>query len=186
VQKKADDEKKSHDFYKEISDKIEEYDKRENIYSVIIASPAFWKDYLLVKLPDAVRKKTVTATVSDVSESAINELMKRPELTKALENHRTANELREIDELLKCIKEDRAFYGIDDAKDKIFLGSAEKVIVSENFLKKMKEKESYSELDSLLMTAEDMNAKIIILTNEESCKKLDSLGGIAGTTRWKI
>jgi protein pelota len=186
VQKKADDKKNNYDFYEEICKKIEECEKRDTIHNIIIASPAFWKDYLLIKMSDELRKKTISATISDVSESAINELMKRPELTKTLTDNRTAQELREIDDLLKNIRDDKAFYGFEDSKNKIFLGTAEKVIVSENFLKKMKEKENYTEIDSLLMTAEDMNAKIIILTNSESCKKLDSLGGIAGITRWKI
>lgn len=186
VQKKANDKKNNNDFYMEIYEKMEECTKRENVSSIIIASPAFWKEYLFAKLPDDMKKKTISATISDVNESAISELMKRPELSKMLRDNRAAQELKEIDELLSAIREDRAFYGLDDSKDKIFLGTAEKIIISETFLKKMKEKENYNEIDSLLMTAEDMNANIIIITNEEACRKLDGLGGIAGKTRWKI
>jgi len=186
VQKKADDKKNNSDFYKEIYEKIEECTKRENVSSIIIASPAFWKEYLYAKFSDEQKKKTISATISDVSESAISELMRRPELSKMLKDNRAAQEMKEIDELLGAIRDDRAFYGLDDSKDKIFMGTAEKIIISETFLKKMKEKENYDEIDSLLMTAEDMNADIIILTNEEACRKLDGLGGIAGKTRWKI
>jgi len=59
VQKKADDEKKKSDFYKEIYDKITEYNKRENINNIILASPAFWKDYLLAKFSEELKKKTI-------------------------------------------------------------------------------------------------------------------------------
>jgi stalled ribosome rescue protein Dom34 len=93
--------------------------------------------------------------------------------------------MNEIENLLKAIREEKAFYGFDDAKEKITLGSAESVIVSETFLKEMKQKNKYQEIDSLLRIAEDMNAKIIILTDKEMMKKIDSLGGIAGVTRWK-
>ncbi|MFA6073506.1 MAG: mRNA surveillance protein pelota [Candidatus Woesearchaeota archaeon] len=186
IQKKADIDIKKTDFYKEIYTKIEEVEKRHIINNIIIASPAFWKEYLLAKFSDDLKKKTIVATISDVSDSAINELMKRPELSKALENQRTAQELNEIEDLLKSISNDKAFYGLVDTHNKIMLGATEKVYVSETFLKKMKEKEKYREIDSLLMTAENMNAKIIILTTDEPCKKLDGLGGIAGTTRWKI
>ncbi|MGV8163208.1 MAG: mRNA surveillance protein pelota [Candidatus Nanoarchaeia archaeon] len=185
VQKKADDEKKKGDFYKEIYDKIEEYNKRTNINTIIIASPAFWKDYLLAKFSEELRKKTIVATISDVSESAISELMRRPELNKALENQRVSQELKELDELMKSIREEKAFYGLEEAKEKILAGGAEKVLVSETFLKKSKEKENYAELDDLLMTAEDMNSKLFIITGSEPCKKLDALGGIAGSLRWK-
>lgn len=186
VQKKADDEKKKSDFYKEIYDKIEEEEKKNSFQNIIVASPAFWKDYLLEKFSETLKKKTITATISDVNDSAIDELIKRPELGKALQSHRTAQEIKEIDFLLRNIREDKAFYGLDDAKDKIYIGTAEIVLVSETFLKKMKEEEKYEEIDSLLLTAEDMNSKIVIITGEESCKKLDNLGGIAGITRWKV
>lgn len=186
VQKKADESKNSNDFYKEICEKIEEHDKREKINNIIIASPAFWKDYLLIKMNENLRKKTISATISDVSESAINELMKRPELKKLMNENRAAQELIEIDELLNGIREDKAFYGLDDSREKILMGAAEKIIVSETFLKKMKEKNEYKQVDELLMTAEDMNAKIVILSNDDSCKKMDSLGGIGGISRWSV
>jgi protein pelota len=186
VQKKADDKKSNTDFYNEINNKIEECNKRDKINNIIIASPAFWKDYLLVKLSDELKKKTISATISDVNESAINELVKRPELNRIMKENRSASELQEIDELFSGIRQDRAFYGFEDTKDKIYLGTAQKIIISETFLKKMKEKELYGEVDSLLMTAEDMNAEIVILTNDEPCKKLDSLGGIGGIARWKV
>jgi protein pelota len=185
VQKKSDDEKKKGDFYKEIYDKIIECEKRTNVNNLIVASPAFWKDYLLAKFSDEHKKKTIIATISDVSESAIGELMRRPELNKALENQRMSQELKEIEELMKAISDEKAFYGLVESKEKILLGSAEKVYVSENFLKKIKEKENYEEIDDLLMTAEDMNSRIYIFTSSEPCHKLDSLGGIAGISRWK-
>ncbi|MGV8168650.1 MAG: mRNA surveillance protein pelota [Candidatus Nanoarchaeia archaeon] len=186
VQKKADEEKKKGDFYKEICSKITECEKRVNVNNIIVASPAFWKDYLLAEFSEEMRKKTITATISDVSDSAINELMKRPELSKTLDTLRSAQELKEIEELMKAIKENKAFYGLEDAKEKIFSGTVEKMLVSEKFLKQNKEKEKYEEIDSLLVSAENMKAKIFIITSEEPCQKLDSLGGIAGITRWKI
>ena len=185
VQKKAEDASKKIDFYEQIVQKIKEINERNNLNNIIIASPAFWKDYLLNELPENLKKKVVTTTISDVNESALTELVKRPELKQALENQRTAREMNEIENLLKAIREEKAFYGFDDAKEKISLGSAELVIVSETFLKEMKQKDKYAEIDYLLRMAEDMNAKITILTDKEMMKKLDSLGGIAGIMRWK-
>jgi protein pelota len=184
VQKKADDEKKKTNFYKEICEKILETEKRTAINNIILASPAFWKEYLLAELPEILKKKTITATISGVNETAISELMKRPELNKVLENQRTAQEHKEIEELMKSIREEKAFYGLEDAKNKIVIGGAEKILVTENFLKKIKEKNEYEEIDSLLMTAEDMGAEVVIISDDEQSKRLDNLGGIAGRTRW--
>ncbi len=184
VQKKADPSIKKSEFYKEIAKQIQEYIKKYEIKKTIIASPAFWKEYLVKELPEEIRKTTTLATISDVSDQALTELIKAPQLSKALENDRTLQEITELDKVLEGIRKNKAFYGLNDAKEKINSGAAETVLVSETFLKVKKIAGQYNQIDNLLSTAENAGAKITIITQKETCQKLDSLGGIAGTTRW--
>lgn len=186
VQKKVDNSTGSNTFFKDLAKNIEEYKERLSVDRVILGSPAFWKEYVLKELQDNTRKKTMTCTISGVTETAIKELLKSPELGKTLDDDRVAREEKTIDELMKSIHDEKAFYGISDAKEKISLGAAMKVLVSEKFLKNAREEGKYKELDDLLRLAESTNAEVVIITQKEPTTKIDGLGGIAGTLRWKI
>jgi protein pelota len=186
VKKKIENSGGADSFYKDIAKKIKEYKDRTKTERIIIGSPAFWKDYVLKELDEDIRKKTLTCTVSGVSDAAIKELLKSPDIGKTLDDDRSAHEEKLIEELMKAIHDDMAFYGIKDAKEKINIGAAKNVLVSEKLLKNSKDEGKYKELDNLLRTAESTNAEVIIITQKEPTTKIDGLGGIAGSLRWKI
>ncbi|MFP4567904.1 MAG: hypothetical protein ACLFN8_03085 [Candidatus Woesearchaeota archaeon] len=186
VKKKVENSTGTNTFFKDIAKNITDYKERLKIDRIVIGSPAFWKDYVLKEMPDDIRKKTLTCTISSVNDAAIFELLKSPELGKTLEDDRSAHEENIIDNLMKAIHDDKAFYGLKDAKEKINLGAAQNVIISEIYLKSAKDKGEYRELDELLKVAESTNADVIIITQKNTMTKIDGLGGIAGILRWKI
>ena len=185
VQKKQYNTKES-DFYKEIVKVIEEYDSNNSYDNIIIASPSFWKEYLVEKIPSSLKKKISLASVSDSSENSFNELLKRDELDKALKDYKVSNELVEVEKVLEAISKDLACYGFDDCKEKINLGSVKKLVVSDNFFKKMKLDNKYKELETLIKTCEKMQTEVLICSGKESMEKVDGLGGICGILRWKV
>lgn len=185
VQKKKENTQSTNTFYKDVAKKIQEQQERTNTERIILGSPAFWKEYLLKELPENLRKKTITTTISSVDETGIKEILTNKDLGKTLEDDRLAKEEKLIEEIMIAIKEEKAFYGLEDAKEKINIASAQKIIVSENLLKKTKDKGTYKEIEELLKTGEATQAEIHIITQKETTTKIDSLGGIAGTTRWK-
>lgn len=170
-------------FYKDLSKIILEYSERYQ--KIILASPSFWKEYLIKELKDEVIKKIIQTTVNSVDDTSIKELLKRDDLKKTLENHRASKEELLVENIMKHISDEMACYGFSDCKEKVSLGNVSEIVVSENYLKEMKEKEKYFEIDGLLKSAENINCKIHILTDKETMKKLDSLGGVAGILRWK-
>lgn len=186
VKKKAENSGGSDSFFKDIAKLIQDYVNRLKVERVIVGSPAFWKEYVLKELPDDLRKKTLSCSVSGVSDSAIHELLKSPELGKSLDDDRSALEDKHIEELMKAIHDDKAFYGLDDASEKINSGAVSLVLVSESFLKKSRDLGSYKEVDGLLRIAENTNAEVFIITQKEPLAKIDGLGGIAGLLRWKM
>ncbi|MCC7575017.1 mRNA surveillance protein pelota [Candidatus Woesearchaeota archaeon] len=186
VKKKIENSSGSDSFFKELAKTIHEYKERLKTDRIILGSPAFWKEYVLKELPEETRKKTMTCTISNVSETSIKELLKSPELGKTLDDDRSALEEKHIEELMKAISEEKAFYGIKEATEKINLGATSQVIISEKFLKESRDKGNYKEIDKLLRTAEGTNSEVIIITQKEPITKIDGLGGIAGILRWKI
>ncbi|NQU98343.1 mRNA surveillance protein pelota [Candidatus Woesearchaeota archaeon] len=185
VQKKEEKHVSKDNFYKEISKKIEEYEKSGDINNIILGSPGFWKENLMKVLPDEIKKKSVLATVSYVSERAMSELLKRDELQKVLEKNMGSQEIKLMDKLLQNISKDTACYGFKETKEKVEAGAVSELLVSYSFLQQAKEKNNYEELEKLMIACEQMDGKIHIISSEEAKKSLDSLSGIAGILRWK-
>ena len=174
------------DFYNEIIEQLKGYDKRFELENIIVASPSFWKEYLMKAMPEELKNKITLATCSDVGESAIKEVLQRPELLRVLEHDRAANELGMIESLLKAISEDEACYGLSECKEKIEIGAIKELFVSYEFMQKAREENKHREIEKIMRLAEKMNGKVHILSTEEAEKKLIGLGGIAGILRWKI
>ncbi|MBW3000802.1 mRNA surveillance protein pelota [Candidatus Woesearchaeota archaeon] len=172
-------------FYIEIIEKLKEYNKRFEPQNIIVASPSFWKEYLMKEMSEDLKEKITLSTCSDIKETAIQEVLQRPELFKVLESDRATKELGIIETLLKSISKDEACYGLADCKEKIEVGAVKELLVSYEFLHECREKNKHKEVEGLMKLAEKMKAKVHILSTEEAEKKLIGLGGIAGILRWK-
>lgn len=173
-------------FYAEISKHLAEYNKRMKLDSIIIASPGFWKEYLVKELDDELKSKTVMASCSDTNESNIKEVLQRPEVSKVLAEEREAKEVGLVEELLKAISKDEACYGFKECQEKANIGAVKELLVSFKFLQQTREKGNHKEVENLMKLAEKTKAKVHILNSEEPEKKLNGLGGIAGVLRWKM
>lgn len=185
VAKKGVDEKKG-SFYKEIIIQMNDYDTKYSFTNIILASPAFWKEYLLKELDnDKLRKKITTATCSSIDESVINEILKRPELKTVLDKDKSARESALIEELLDAVRTDNAAYGLKHVSEKLDAGNVLILLVSENLIKRSRQDKTYPEIDRMMNIAESINAELKIISSEDAAKKLDGLSGIACLFRWK-
>lgn len=172
-------------FYTQIIEKLKEYNKRLEPHNIIVASPSFWKEYLMKEMPEDLKEKITLSSCSDIKETAIKEVLQRPELFKILESDRASKEIGMIEELLKAISKDEACYGLKDCKEKIEIGAVKEVLVGYDFIHKARREDKYKEVEVLMKQAEKMRARVHIISTEEAEKKLVGLGGIAGILRWK-
>lgn len=189
VPKKAKTNEVTKDFYQEIINTLSTYWKRYNPESIIVASPAFYKEDLLKKVTDKELKiKIVLAICSDVSEKALDEVIKRPELEKVLKSSRAREEELLMDELLSEInKNNLAVYGWEEVKKASTGGAINKLLLTDNFIKKRREQGKYEEVDEIMKHTDHLKGEIHLLTSEqEGGKKLDGLGGIAALTRYRL
>jgi len=183
---KKDFEDKKTNFYQEIYKQLQDYDKKYLFDSIVVASPAFWKEYLLKEIKDdTLKKKIILATCSSIDDGTITEVLKRPELKTVLERDKATRELRLIEELLSLISKDNAVYGLKEVGEKISSGNISALLVSESLILKMRKEGKYHILEDLMTTIESMNSEVKIISSEEACKKLDGLSGIAAFLRWK-
>ncbi|MBD3203306.1 mRNA surveillance protein pelota [Candidatus Woesearchaeota archaeon] len=189
VTKKAEVNMRTSNFYSHIKKVITEYDKRYNFDSIVIASPSFWKEYLLNQIKDdSLKKKIVTASCSTVNENGINEVIKRPEVKQVLKKQRFSNEINKIENLIKEISiNGKSVYGIDHVRSAVYAGAVSELLVTDKFIREKRLNNEFKETEDLMRKTEKMDGQVHIITSEhEGGKKLDGLGGIAGLLRYKI
>jgi mRNA surveillance protein pelota len=184
VPRKGVDEGKAHAFYKEVADATEDLCRRKGAQHVIAASPSFWKEYLERELAPELRKRTLFTTISTVDETAINEVLRRPELQSALRAQRSTREAALLEGILTALAKDRLVYGKADVKAALEEGNASEVTVSENAIRKAKEEGTFDELDGLMRSASSIKAAVHLLSTKDAMAKIDGLGGIVGIKRW--
>jgi len=188
IDKKDIPEKAKGNFYADIAKQIIEYDARYSFHRIVLASPAFWKEYLLKELPDEIRKRTVLASCNSVGQSAIGEVLSRPEVQTALKDDRVIKEVAAVDELLSEInKSGLAAYGITDTENAVNMGAAKLLLLTDSMIRKSRESGTYAHIERIMRTAESTRSNILIVSSDhEGGKKLDGLGGIGAVLRYRI
>ena len=190
VQKKDSPEiiKKS-SFYQDIRKLIEEYDSRHGFDKIIVASIAFWKDYLYEELKKSdVSKKILLATCSATGKNAIDEVLKRPEVKQALKDDRIIKEINKVEEIFSEIsKEGNVAYGIKEVKQAADVGAVSALLVTDSLIHEYREKEIFYRLDKVMKTVDSAQGEITIVSGDhDGGQKLDGLGGIAALLRYKV
>jgi len=179
----------SKDFYVEIIKVLQDYNKKYNPENIIVASPIFWKDELMKALKDQdLKKKISLATCSTCDENSFNEILKRQETQFVLKQNRIAKEMNIVEELFREVaKNGLASYGYKEVEAAVNSGAARMLLVTDEFLQKTRQVGKYTELETLMRTAESIKAEVHIISSEhDGGKKLDGLGGIGAILRYKI
>ena len=176
-------------FWHQIIKQLGEYDKRYSLNTIILASPAFWKEELQKELKDdELKKKMISATCSSADKSAINEVLKRQETQQALKQDRLSKELALVEKLLAEIsKKGNYAYGLDEVSQAADAGAVEELLVSDNIIRSSREQDNYQQIDNIMKKTEQTKGNInIIYSENEPGKKLDGLGGIGALLRYKL
>lgn len=170
------------DFYAELAGKLSGYDSRFSPGQIIIGSPAFWKEEMLARLPGELAKKVVLATCNSVGPTAVDEIMKRPELKSVLKQQRAAEEARAVDSLMAEISRDgMAAYGIKEVESAVDAGNVSKLLITDRFISRNR-----ATSERLMRGADAVKGDVVIINSENDAgRKLDSLGGTAAMLRYK-
>jgi protein pelota len=177
------------DFKLEVAKALEVYGGRFNPEAIILASPAFYKDELAKKITNSeIKSKLILTSCSDVSESSLFEVLKKPELEKTLKSSRTRRENILVDDLLCEInKQGLSAYGWNEVKQAIESGAVSKLLVTDDYIQRRRMNQEYEELDKFMKQIDNLKGQIHIISSEhESGRKLTGLGGIAAILRYKL
>lgn len=177
------------DFQQEIINALEEYAQRYQPEHIILASPAFYKEELLKRITKAeIKKKIALAICSDVSERAIDEVMRRPELEEVLKHSRAREEQLLVEELLSEIRKGQlAAYGKKEVGKAVTAGAVRMLLLTDEQVQKEREQGRFAALDEQMKLVDHLQGKVRILSaKSESGRKLNGLGGIAALLRYEL
>ena len=189
VAKKGIEVKAKGSFYNEIIKLLKEYSERHKVRNIILASPSFWKEEVMKQIKDEeLKKKIVLATCSSVDKSAINEVLKRPEIKEVLKQDRISKEMKLVESLLVEIsKKGNAAYGVEEVKVVAEAGAVKELLITDSFIQKMRSEQRYEKIDGLMKMVDKMKGEIHVISGEhEGGKKLDGLGGIGAILRYRL
>lgn len=159
--------------------KIIELIKNMNVDQIIIGGPGFTKDDIKKFIEDnhllqKLNKQLFFINVSNVERSGVYELIKSNDVENILKNQKIRLEFKLMEEFLKQVSLDKAFYGIGAIANAIQNYEISRILVNDNVL-------NNQEIKQLLADAEKNNIKIIIFNSKDEVgTQLHNFNDIAG------
>ncbi|MFH1106512.1 MAG: mRNA surveillance protein pelota [Candidatus Micrarchaeota archaeon] len=152
--------------------------------SIIIAGPGFTKEefrkFAEERDPRLV-KKAWFGHASSAEKTAVYELLKTGALHKAAEGQKLQEEFTALEALKKSLgrADGMAVYGIQEAREAVSAGAAERLLVSDVLLR------SDKSLNPLLEQAERLGAGVLIFNSEDDAGREFSAFQIAALLRYR-
>jgi len=176
-------------FYAQIIKQLEDYDKRYNLDTIVLASPSFWKEELNKTLTNAaLKKKIIPTSCSAANERAIDEVLKKDDVQHALSAQRSARELRFVEEALtELSKNGLVAYGMPSVSEAANAGAIKTLLVSDNLIQHLREEERFADLNTIMQTVDSQKGTVVVISGDhEGGQKLDGIGGICALLRYKL
>ena len=169
-------------FYEKVIESITKFDSIQNI---VIAGPGFVKNdfynYLKEKHKDLAEISIIEATGSG-GRVGISEVLKKGTVEKLTSENRVAIEMGAINKLLEQIgrNSSKIAYGVREVKSAINLGAVDELLILDT-------KVADEGMGELMDMVENMKGNVMVISSEhEGGKQLESLGGMAAILRYQI
>ncbi len=181
----SDRELSEKEFFGEVCSKIKNHVREKGIPSVIIAGPGFTKksvfSFLEDNYPELVEKVHLGRT-SHTGKSGLNEIIKRGIVKRVSSEDRTSRETEWVEEFLERISSDgKATYGEEEIREVANLGAVEKLLVSDEKLRKNRE-----EISHIIEKVRNTGGEVEVISSEhEAGTQLARMEGLGALLRYK-
>ena len=169
-------------FYKKIVEAVEKFDY---IQSIVIAGPGFVKndfsDFLKSNYKDLF-KKSILESCGSGGRVGIQEVLKKGTVEKLTVENRIAFEMSAIEKVFAEISKNssKVVYGKKESIEASNMGAVEKLLVLDTLIKS-------ENLEKTMDLVENMKGEVMVISSEhEGGKQLESLGGLAALLRYPI
>lgn len=177
------EEEKTPEFYKSIAKEIDKLSQDSK--KIILAGPGFAKEHvkeIIEKNHPKIDQKVIIDSTSSATKSGINELLKRGNLDKIIQENEIIKEARLIEEFFSHLKKEDGLvtYGFEEIKKSDDMGAIETILVSDQKIKN-------PEVEKLINSIERKGGKIeVISTTHESGEQFHRMGGLGAMLRFKL
>jgi len=175
--------KDKRDFFSEVAEKIIELIQKYNLKNVIVAGPGFYKDEFMNYVKEntsEISKYVINENVSAGGRSGIYECIKRGMLEKAQKDLRISLETNAVETLFESIIKNEGVYGIKAIEKALEYGAINELLIVDKYLKNI-------EYEEITEKSRDQRAVVHVISSEHDAgKKLEGIGGIGATLRFKI
>ena len=169
-------------FYEKVIESITKFDSIQNI---VIAGPGFVKNdfynYLKEKHKELAEISIIEATGSG-GRVGISEVLKKGTVEKLTSENRVAIEMGAVNKLLEQIgrNSSKIAYGVREVKSAINLGAVDELLILDTRV-------ADEGMGELMDMVENMKGNVMVISSEhEGGKQLESLGGMAAILRYQI
>ena len=169
-------------FYEKVVESISKFDSIQNI---VIAGPGFVKndfyDYLKDKHADLAEISIIESTGAG-GRNGIAEVLKKGTVEKLTSENRVAQEMGAIENLLEEIGKNssKVAYGARETQNAINLGAVGQLLILDT-------KVAGENMGEAMDMVENMKGEVMVISSEhEGGKQLESLGGMAAILRYEI
>ena len=169
-------------FYEKIIESVVKFDSIQNI---IIAGPGFVKndfyDYLKDEHKD-LAKIAIVESAGSGGRNGINEVLKKGTVEKLTSENRVALEMGAVNKLLEEIGKNssKIAYGLKQTKNAINMGAVSKLLILDSDV-------AGKNMGDAMDMVENMKGQVMVISSEhEGGKQLESLGGMAAFLRYEI
>jgi protein pelota len=169
-------------FYSSIVNIINRF---EGVSTFVISGPGFYKNdffkYLQDKYPE-IAKKSIIENSGSGGRSGIQEVLKKGVIEKLTAENRIAFEISCLEKIFEEMAKNtsKVAYGISEVTNAVNSGAVSELLVLDNIVRS-------KNLESLMDIVENMSGEVIVVSSEhEGGKQLESLGGVAALLRYPI
>jgi len=152
---------------------------------MVIAGPGFVKNdfynYLKDKHTDLAKISIIESTGAG-GRNGISEVLKKGTVEKLTSENRVAQEMGAVNNLLTQIgkNSNKIAYGIKETKNAINLGAVSQLLILDTIVPKYN-------MGKLMDMVENMKGEVMVISSEhDGGKQLESLGGVAAILRYQI
>ncbi len=152
---------------------------------VVVAGPGFMKEKLAPYLASRGFKVTMDS-VSSVSEGGLREVFSKGVVDRVAGQVREVEEEKIVEDIYTQIaREGKVFYGMDEVEKLLDQGNIKSLVVASSFIGSLASEKKYGHLADIMKKVKYSGGSVqVIGVNKDAEKRLEGLGGIAGTRRW--
>ncbi|MBU2560314.1 mRNA surveillance protein pelota [archaeon] len=174
------------EFLGDVSKKIGDVLKTEEIHTTLICGPGFVKENLLAYIKEkspGIAKSCYIEGTGTGGRAGIQEILKRGIIERIVSESRVSYETGLFERLLEEISKSSglAAYGLDEVKTALKYGAIDKLLISDEFLR------NYEGSDRLIENTKSKQGTVVIVSMEHDAgERLHKLGGVGAILRFPI